>query len=119
DPARLYERPVFARARRLCLALPETTEANPWNHPSFRAGKKTFCAFEVWQGRPSIAIKLTARAMARLLPRESFFKTPYGRGLWSSIWVDGPVDWGVVALVIERSYRGVANQRMLRALTLD
>lgn len=56
-----FERPVFARARALCLAFPETAETVSWGHPNFRAGKKTFCA------------------------------------------------------MLARSYRGVANKRMLRA----
>jgi hypothetical protein len=36
-----FTRPVFARLRRLCVALPETYEAASWGHPTFRAGTKT------------------------------------------------------------------------------
>jgi len=112
----LFARPVFARARRLCLALPETTEKQSWGHPNFRAGKKTFCAFEMLTGRPSIGFRLSPADVDRALRRKDFFATPYGRGLWASVWVDGAVDWKLVATMIDRSYRLVANKRMLSLL---
>jgi predicted DNA-binding protein (MmcQ/YjbR family) len=112
----VFERPVFARARRLCLAFPETSERTAWGHPNFRAGKKMFCAFEILKGRPSIAVKLSPTDIDFALKRNDFFVTPYGRGLWASVWVDGAVDWKLMASLLERSYRLVANKRMLRVL---
>jgi predicted DNA-binding protein (MmcQ/YjbR family) len=112
----LFDRPVFARARRLCLALPETTEVASWDHPNFRAGGKTFCTFEIIKKRPSIAFRLSPTDGDRALRRKGFFSTPYGRGLWVSTWVDDAVDWKTIAELIERSYRGVAIKRMLKAL---
>jgi len=112
----IFARPVFARARRLCLAFPETSEKQSWGHPNFRAGTKTFCAFEMLSGRPSIAFRLSPEDVDRALRRKHFFATPYGRGLWASTWVDGAVDWKVVATLIELSYRLVANKRMLSVL---
>jgi predicted DNA-binding protein (MmcQ/YjbR family) len=111
-----FERPVFARARRLCLAFPETIETPSWGHPNFRAGKKTFCAFEMLSGRPSIAFRLSPRDVDLAHRRKNFFATPYGRGLWVSVRVDGAIDWKLIASLLERSYRLVANKRMLRAL---
>ena len=35
-------RPVFARLRRLCLALPETYEAASWGHPHFARAQRRF-----------------------------------------------------------------------------
>jgi predicted DNA-binding protein (MmcQ/YjbR family) len=111
-----FERPVFARARRLCLALPETSETSSWNHPNFRVRRKAFCAFEVVKGRPSIAFRLAPVDAAATLRRKHFFATPYGRGLWVSAWVDGAIDWKLIGLLVERSYRTVANKRLLEAL---
>lgn len=111
-----FERPVFARARRLCLAFPETAETASWGHPNFRAGKKTFCAFEMIAGRPSIALRLSSTDVDLALGRKHFFATPYGRGRWASVWVDAAIDWKLIARLLDRSYRGVANKRMLRAL---
>ena len=111
-----FDRAVFTRARRLCLAFPETAETVSWGHPNFRAGKKTFCAFEMVGGRPSIAFRLPPAEVDRALRRKSFFATPYGRGLWASVWVDAKIDWKLIASLLERSYRLVANKRMIRAL---
>ena len=113
---RIFERPVFARARRLCLAFPETAERSSWGHPNFRAGKKTFCTFEMIQGRPSIAFRLPRAEVTRRLRQQGTFQTPYGRGLWVSVWVDGAVDDNAIARLAEQSYRGVAIKRMLAAL---
>lgn len=113
---RPFDRPVFARARRLCLAFPETTETASWDHPNFRAGKKTFCAFEMVRGRPSIALRLSPADVERALRRKHFFPTPYGRGVWASVWVDAEIDWKSITALVERSYRLVSGKRLHRAL---
>ena len=114
-PRPVFDRPVFAHARKTCLALPETSETTSWGHPNFRAGKRTFCTFEIIGGRPSIAFKLPADDPA-LRRRRDTFATPYGRGAWTSVWVDGVVDRAAIATLAECSYRGVATRRMVRAL---
>ena len=111
-----FERAVFARARRLCLAFPETAETSSWGHPNFRAGRKTFCTFEIVSGRPSIAIRLSPADVELALRRKDFFTTPYGRGSWASMWLDATIDWKLIASLLERSYRLMANTRMLRLL---
>jgi predicted DNA-binding protein (MmcQ/YjbR family) len=112
----IFKRPAFARARRLCLALPETTETSSWGHPNFRAGGKTFCALEVIRGRPSIAFRLPPDDVTKVVELFDGFATPYGKARWASVWVDQKVDWTRVARLIEVSYRTVANKRMLQAL---
>lgn len=114
----VFERPVFARARRLCLAFPETTETSSWSHPNFRAGRKTFCTFETVSGRPSIAFRLAPVDLAAALRRKDFFATPYGRGWWASVWLDGAVDWKLIESLLERSYRLVASKRLLTTLDI-
>jgi predicted DNA-binding protein (MmcQ/YjbR family) len=108
--------PALRRLRPLCLSLPETSESGSWGHPNFRAGKRTFAAFE-WIGkRPSIAFRLDAVDVDLLLQRKNFFATPYGRGQWVSLWADGPVSWRLVERLLLRSYRQVALKRMVAAL---
>jgi predicted DNA-binding protein (MmcQ/YjbR family) len=102
--------------RALCLSLPETNETASWGHPNFKAGKKTFVAFERVKGRASIAFRLTPKEVEQLLQQKRYFATPYGRGLWASLWADGPVNWRAVESLVERSYRVVALKRMLTAL---
>lgn len=111
-----FERAVFARARRLCLALPESAETGSWGHPNFRVGKKTFCTFEMVSGRPSIAFRLSPTNVDLVLRRKHFFPTPYGRGMWASLWVDAAIDWTLIAALVERSYRLVASKRLLALL---
>ena len=111
-----FTRPVFARLRRLCLSLPETRETASWGHPNFRAGRAIFCAFEIIDDRPSVAFRLSAADVDRMLRRRGFFATPYGRGLWVSAWLDDKIDWKLIAGLAETSYRSVAITRMLVAL---
>ncbi len=107
---------TLERLRSLCLSLPETSETSSWGHPNFKAGKKTFVAFERVKERASIAFRLESADVDRLLGRKEFFVTPYGRGLWVSLWADGRVDWRAVADLVNRSYRLVALKRMVVAL---
>ena len=108
---------VVARFRDLCLALPETRETDAFGHPNFHAGKRTFAAFEWIRGRPSLAFRVGAdQADQLLMGGDLFLASPYGRGLWVSLWADGPLDWKLVETLIEQSYRQVALKRMLARL---
>ena len=108
--------PKLEGLRKLCLSLPETCEVDSWGHPNFRAGKRTFVTFEWFNGRPSIAFRLNATDIERLVRRKRFFVTPYGRGKWVSLWADGRVSWTVIRELVKRSYRIVALKRMIAAL---
>jgi predicted DNA-binding protein (MmcQ/YjbR family) len=112
----VFARPVFARARKLCLQLPEASETSSWGHPNFRVARKTFCAFEMVKSRPSIAFRLDTGQRAALLQQKYSFATPYGRGLWVSLWLDKEIDWKLVRFAIERSYRLVATKRLVSML---
>jgi predicted DNA-binding protein (MmcQ/YjbR family) len=107
------------RVRRLCLALPDTSEKSAWGHPVFKAGTKTFAAIEPVEGHLSIAFRLEPLDVDLLLTRPSFFVTPYGRGQWVSIWADAALDWPLITRLVERSYRVVALKRMLKTLDGD
>jgi predicted DNA-binding protein (MmcQ/YjbR family) len=107
---------VLQRLRDLCLSLPETSETDSWGHPNFRAGKRTFVAFEWIKERPSIAFRLGAADVDLLARRSGFFVTPYGRGQWVSVWADQRLDWRLVNDLVLRSYRLVALKRMMAAL---
>jgi predicted DNA-binding protein (MmcQ/YjbR family) len=107
---------ALERLRKVCLAYPATSETASWGHPNFKAGKKTFVAYEPVKGRPSIAFRLEPSNVERLLARKQFFVTPYGRGQWVSLWADGALDWKAVTNLVDRSYRVVAQKRMIAAL---
>jgi predicted DNA-binding protein (MmcQ/YjbR family) len=110
---------VVQKLRALCLAFPEVSESASWGHPNFRAGKRTFATFEIIGGRPSVAFRLDTADVEHLLRQKRFFTTPYGRGQWISVWADGPLNWRLVAKLLDRSYRTVAIKRMIVALDRD
>ena len=87
-----------------------------WGHPTFKAGRKTFCAFEIVRERPSIAFRLPAPDVTAALRDARCFATPYGRGLWVSVWIDSTVDWKQIEDFVDHSYRTVATKRLLAAL---
>ena len=103
-----FERPVYARLRRLCLALPGVVEAASHGHPVFLAGARMFCALEIIGGRPSIALKAPAADIQRLVKKTDFFATPYGRNVWISRWLDGRVNWRELEALLRRSCRSSA-----------
>ncbi len=108
---------LLDRLRDFALSLPETSEVPSWGHPNFRAGKRTFAVYEIYHGRPCIAVKLPRPDGEALLTDPRFFSTPYiGKQGWVSLWVDRPVKWGFVKDLVLRSYREVATPGMLKAL---
>ena len=115
-PRRGVTNSTLEQLRAACRSLPGTSETASWGHPNFRAGTRTFAAFEPIGGRPSIALRLDPADIQLLLRRRQFFATPYGRGQWVSVWADGPLDWRLIRRLLERSYRMVALKRMIRAL---
>jgi predicted DNA-binding protein (MmcQ/YjbR family) len=108
--------PVLRRVRAFCLSLPEAREAGSWGHPNFRAGKKTFAAFEWISKRPSVAFRLDGVDVDLLLRRRNFFATPYGGRRWVSVWADRRINWRLVERLLLRSYRLVALKRMIASL---
>lgn len=108
--------PALERLRALCLALPETSEKLAWGHPNFKAGKRTFVAWENLRGKPSIAFHVGADGVDVLGREAGFFSTPYGQGRWISLWVKARPNWRQISGLVERAYRTVALQRMLDVL---
>jgi len=88
------------------LSLAEVSEIEAWGHPNFRVGKKTFAVFEVYRGRPCIAVKAEDGLQQLLIDEVRFFRTPYiGNRGWISAWVDRDVDWTLLEDLVKRSYR--------------
>ena len=111
--------PLLDRLRRLCLSLPETSEADSWGHPNFKAGKRVFVAYEWLKDRvPTIAFRLDPQDVRRYAKQRGFVATPFGRGQWISLEADRRPKWSLIEALVLKSYRVVALQRMLRALDL-
>ena len=115
-------KPIVARLRAICLALPGATEVLAWGEPTFRAGKM-FAQFDnnhhkaghiaVWV----FAVHEAQRELVAADPRR-FFVPPYqGVRGWVGIRLDdGEVDWQEVAAIVEDGYRLVAPKKLLTEL---
>lgn len=108
--------PLLSRVRRLCLSLPETSEAASWGHPNFRAGKRTFVTFEHVDGVDTIAFRLPSFDVEDLKGQPGFTRTPYGQGRWVSLRIRPRPKWPDVEGLVLKSYRLVALKRMLQKL---
>ena len=109
-----FERPVYARLRRVCLSLPGAEEGIAWGHPSFRVVGRTFCTFEILRGRPTIALKASPADVKRLSARDDFIVTPYGRSVYVSRWLDGSINWRQLETLVKRSFKITAKEKPLR-----
>jgi len=116
SPASPRAAALFSRVRALCLSLPETTEVSSWGHPNFRAGKRTFLAFEQVDGVEAIAFHLHPFEVEELERQPGFSRTPYGQGRWVSLRIRPRPAWSTVQDLVLRSYRQVAIKRMLLML---
>jgi predicted DNA-binding protein (MmcQ/YjbR family) len=105
-----FERPVYARLRRLCLSLPGAEEGLAWGHPNFRVGGRAFCTFEILRGRPTIAMKASPADVKRLAARDEFAVTPYGRSVYVSRWLDIRINWRQLEALVKRSHRITARE---------
>ena len=88
------------------MALPGTSEVEAWGHPNFRVAGRTFAVFEIYKGRPCIAISADPEEQSFLVERFGFFKTPYvGNRGWVSAWVDQPAPFRLMGDLIGQAHR--------------
>ena len=114
---------TLARLRKICLALPETTERLSHGAPTFFIrGKTTFVMFHddhhgdgrlaIWCAAPAGA----QEAMVAAEP-EGFFRPAYvGHRGWLGMRLDRDLDWDEVAEVVEDAYRTVAPKKLVSEL---
>jgi len=109
--------------RRICLALPETSERLSHGSPTFFIrDKKTFTTFhDGHHGDDRVNIWCPAPPgvqdqMVEAEP-ERFFRPPYvgGRG-WLGVHLDVEPDWDEVAGIVEEAFRLVAPKTVLELL---
>jgi len=111
----------LARARKVCLALPETTEKIAWGTPTFRVRQKLFAMFaDDHHGDGRIALWCHAPAGAQEVLAGSepgrFFVPPYvGKSGWVGVMLER-IDEERLAEVVRDAYRRVAPVKLLAAL---
>jgi hypothetical protein len=105
--------------RRLCLALPETTERLSHGEPTwFVRGKKTFVSYANHHHDDRLAFWCAAPdgaqdALVGSDP-ERFFVPPYvGHRGWLGVYLDVAVDWDQIADLVTDAYRVVAPKRLV------
>lgn len=80
-----------------------------WGHPTFHVGGHTIAAFEVFHGRPSIAVWADRDRQEFLVEHFGLFKTPYsGRYGWVSAWVDVPAPWALIRSLLAEAHKCAA-----------
>ncbi|MEU1981364.1 MmcQ/YjbR family DNA-binding protein [Nocardia sp. NPDC019395] len=108
--------------RRLCTALPETSERLSHGEPTwFIRGKKTFVTYSdhhhddrlgFWCAAPPGA----QEAMVAAEP-DRFFRPPYvGHRGWLGVYLDVPVDWSEIGEIVIEAYRTVAPKTLVARL---
>ncbi|MDX3189024.1 MmcQ/YjbR family DNA-binding protein [Streptomyces sp. MN03-5084-2B] len=104
--------------RKLCLALPETTERLSHGEPTwFVRGKKTFVMFAGRHHDDMLAFWCPAppgvqEELARTEP-DRFFRPPYvGHRGWLGVRLDVDVDWTEIDRIVREAYRLVAPKAL-------
>jgi len=109
--------PILARLRRICLALPDTTEKISHGEPTFWAGKRMFATFDnhhhgaahvgVW-----LAMPLGGQEGLVYQDPERYFVPPYaGARGWVGVRLDGRPSWKAVERVVREAHAFVASRR--------
>lgn len=108
--------------RKLCLALPETTERLSHGEPTwFVRGKKTFVMFADHHHDDVLAFWCPAppgvqEELARTEP-DRFFRPPYvGHRGWLGVRLDVDVDWAEIDRIVREAYRLVAPKTLAARL---
>jgi len=105
------------RLRSFCLLLPETTEVNPFGHPTFRVATKAYATFELADGQASLLFKAESGGQAVLVARTGFAIDPdTGHHGWMLAQLAGDLDWDELDALIIASYRLVAPPELVTQL---
>ncbi|HEX5408064.1 MAG TPA: MmcQ/YjbR family DNA-binding protein [Pseudonocardiaceae bacterium] len=112
--------------RRLCLALPETTERLSHGEPTwFVRDKKTFVSYsdhhhgEDILGFVCAAAPGVQEALLASQP-DGYYYPPYvGHRGWLGVRLDVPVDWAEIGELVVDAYRVIAPNRLVAQLDAD
>lgn len=109
---------VLKELRKICLALPETSEDKQFGNPVWRAGKKVFAqAYSYKENKLQLAFWVGLEQQG-LYTREKRFEVPpyMGHNGWIALDVSKSANWDEVRSLAIFSYRHFALKRMLARL---
>jgi len=108
---------MLAKVRKICLALPETSEQRQFGFPVWRAGKRCFAQLYLLDRRLSLAVWTGAELQSMLIEDPRFRVPPYlGHQGWTALDVSKRSSADEMRGLIEQSYRHFALKRMLVVL---
>jgi len=108
---------VLKATRKICLGLPEVSEALQFGTPVWRAGKKTFAGIYPDKQRLRLMFWVGVDRQGLLTRAERFSIPAYmGHNGWIALDVTEECDWDEVYELARNSYRHFALKRMLAAL---
>ncbi len=108
---------ILARVRKLCLALPESSEQSQFGFPVWRAGKRCFAQLYFLEQRLRLATWSGAELQSMLIEDPRYRVPPYlGHNGWIALDVSKRGDADEMRGLIEQSYRHFALKRMLAAI---
>jgi predicted DNA-binding protein (MmcQ/YjbR family) len=108
---------VLAAMRKVCLPLPETTEATQFGQPVWRAGKRVFAQAYCYDGRWRVAFWVGLEAQS-MMAQHSRFEIPayLGHNGWIALDASKRLSLTEVRALALGSYRHFALRRMLAQL---
>jgi len=115
------QRPLLERIRKICLALPDTSEKLSHGEQAFFVKGRAFLNMDTYHHGSAhysawVAAPLGAQDLLTKSDPEHFFVPPYvGHRGWVGVILDGDPDWDQVARVIEDGYAEVAARAGRRA----
>ena len=113
----------LVRLRKICLALPDTTEVKAWGEPTFRVRNKIFAMYAAADNHHGaghhavwlMSTHVNQSLMVAAKPRR-FFVPPYvGVGGWIGVRLDGRVNWKEVAELVKDAHELRAPNKKRRA----
>lgn len=119
--SRPIDEPLSA-LRRLCLALPHTSERLSHGEPTWFVGeKRAFVMFADHHHDDRLAFwcaasPLAQQALIAANPKRYFFPPYVGHRGWLGVSLDVPVDWEEIGDLVVEAYRIVAPKRALAEL---
>lgn len=108
---------VLASMRKICLALPDTSEGLQFGQPVWRAGKKVFAQAYCYDGIWRVGFWVGVHAQLLMTEDSRYSIPPYiGHNGWIALEVSRKLDEGELQSLALTSYRHFALRKMLAKL---
>ncbi len=106
----------LAAAREICLALPEATEMETWEHPTWRVRDKIFAAMGAGDGATTMSMKAAPGEQELLLAvGHPFFRPKYtGSKGWIGVVIDDDTDWDEIGELVADSFCTIAPKTVAK-----